>query len=80
MPEQEFDALLGHGQALQKRYEVPEVLGGALVTFPDWRGAELFSEALRSEAHRVGTNPWVRDYDEPSYQKAWDVGSPLFSD
>ncbi len=35
MPGHEFDALLGHGHAIQKRYEVPEVLGGALVRFPD---------------------------------------------
>lgn len=77
MPEGAFRSLLGTAEVVQLRYAEPGVLEAAVVVLTR-DDEDRFRDALHTEAHRHGTNPWIRNFGESAYRKAWDSGLPLF--
>jgi len=66
-------SVLGTAEVVQLRYAELEVLEAA-VHNPN--GADSFRKPLRRIDR--STNSWIRDFAEPAYWKAWDIGLPLF--
>lgn len=77
MPEDAFRSLLGTAEVVQLRYAESDVLEAAVVVI-NRDDEDRFRNALQTEAHRLGTNPWIKDFGYPAYRRAWDSGLPLF--
>lgn len=79
MPEDWMEAITGAAKIEKRRYIDPGVLSAVVVSLPDPWHFEHFNGVLRQVAQKLGTNPWVRDYEDAGHRRFWDSGAPIIS-
>lgn len=80
MPEDWMDAIKGVAKIERRRHLAPGILSGVVVSLPDPWHSEHFNSVLRQVARKLGTNPWVRDYEDAGHRQFWDSGAPIISE
>jgi len=79
MPEDWMEAITGAAKIEKRRHIESGVLSAVVVSLPDPWHFEHYNSVLRQVAQKLGTNPWVRDYDEAGHRQFWDRGAPIIS-
>jgi len=80
MSESVLSQLLDSVVVHEKRYVEPGLLSGLRLLFQSRAAAVEFEAKLTLLAHESGTNPWIRNADEPEYLEFWNSRAPLFKE
>jgi hypothetical protein len=80
MPESYLDKFLQtvSVSVIEKQYVEPGLLSGVRLSYQEKSVSIDFESDVRHLAQELGTNPWIRNAEEPQYLEFWNSKKPLF--